>query len=226
MDIKNQNLSPEVLEYIKSLEAENKALEKKLFIALNSLFGKSSEKVSPLQPELFEEFTIDEFEEIIEELTIPEHKRTKKGRKPLDPSIPREVILHDIPEGDKKCGCGCDMVKIDEEVTEKLQIIPEKVFVEQHVRPKYACRNCEGSGDEDKPVFRIAPTPPSLIPGSIMTGGLLSYILVNKFCDYLPFYRQEKRFERFWSPHQPAEYVKLDDKILSHLKRNKYFNEG
>lgn len=195
-----QDLSPEVLEYIKSLEEENKNLEKKLFAALSELFGRSSEKVSPLQPELFEEFTIDEFEEILEELTVPEHKRKKKGRKPIDPSLPREVILHDIPEEEKKCACGCDMVKMDEEVSERLQIIPEKVFVEQHVRPKYACRNCEGSGDEDKPVFRMAPAPPSLIPGSIMTGGLLSYILVNKFCDYLPFYRQEKRFERFGAP--------------------------
>ncbi|MDA3957756.1 IS66 family transposase [Oceanispirochaeta sp.] len=200
MNIKNQDLSPEVFKYIKSLENKVNDLENKLNIALNSLFGRSSEKVSPLQPELFEEFTTEEFEEVLEELIIPEHKRQKKGRKPIDPSIPREVIVHDIPEEDKKCACGCDMVKVDEVITERLQIIPEKVFVEQHVRPKYACRNCEGSGDEDKPVFRIAPAPPSLIPGSIMTGGLLSYILINKFCDYLPFYRQEKRFERFGAP--------------------------
>ena len=200
MDIKDQDLSPEVLKYIRSLENRVDDLENKLNIALNSLFGRSSEKVSPLQPELFEEFTIKEFEEVLEELIIPEHTRKKKGKKPIDPSIPREVIVHDIPEEDKKCACGCDMVRVDEVITERLQIIPEKVFVEQHVRPKYACRNCEGSGDEDKPVFRGAPAPPSLIPGSIMTGGLLSYILVNKFCDYLPFYRQEKRFERFGAP--------------------------
>jgi len=200
MDIKKQDLSPEVQEYIRSLENKVDDLENKLNIALNSLFGKSSEKVSPLQPELFEEFNTDDFEEVIEELTIPEHKRKKKGRKPIDPSIPREEIVHDISEEEKQCACGCKMVKVDEETTERLQIIPEKVFVERHIRPKYACRNCEGSGDEDKPVFRIASAPPSLIPGSIMTGGLLSYILINKFCDYLPFYRQEKRFERFGAP--------------------------
>ena len=68
--------------------------------------------------------------------------------------------------------------------------------MEQHIRPKYACRHCEGSGDEDKPVFRIAPAPPSILPGSIVTSGLLAFILINKFCDHLPFYRQEKRFER------------------------------
>lgn len=200
MDIKDQDLSPEMLQYIKSLENKVEDLQGKLNIALNSLFGKSSEKVQLIQPELFEEFTIEEFEEIIEEITVPEHFRKKKGRKPISPDFPREIIVHDIPEEDKKCACGCDMVQIDEVSTERLQIIPEKVYVEKHVRPKYACRNCEGSGDEDKPVFRIAPTPPTLIPGSIMTGGLLAYILINKFCDYLPFYRQEKRFERLGAP--------------------------
>ncbi len=81
-------------------------------------------------------------------------------------------------------------------ISERLQIIPETVYVEQHVRPKYACRHCEGSGDEDKPVFRIAPSPVSIIPGSIVTSGLLSFIFVNKFCVHLPFYRQEARFKR------------------------------
>lgn len=214
MEIKDQDLSPELLQYIRSLESdkrnlsrdikslENKVvdLQAKLNKALNSLFGKSSEKVHPIQPELFEEFTIEEFEEVLEEITVTEYCRKKKGRKPINPDFPREIIEHDIPEEDKKCACGCEMVKIDEVATERLQIIPEKVYVERHVRPKYACRNCEGSGDEDKPVFRIAPTPPTLIPGSIMTGGLLAYILINKFCDYLPFYRQEKRFERLGAP--------------------------
>lgn len=207
MDIDKQDLSPEVIAYIKSLETENKSLSMamkdlklQLNLAIMARFSKSSEKVSPLQPELFEEFTIEVLKEILEELTVPEHKRKKAGRKPINPAIPRQDIVHDIPEKDKTCACGCELVKIDEETSERLQIIPEKVYVERHIRPKYACRKCEGSGDEDKPVFRIAPTPASLIPGSIMTGGLLSYILISKFCDYLPFYRQEQRFERFGAP--------------------------
>ncbi len=60
----------------------------------------------------------------------------------------------------------------------------------------YTCRDCEGSGDEDKPVFRIAPVPPSIIPKSIVTPELLAFIIQNKFVDHLPYYRQEKRFER------------------------------
>lgn len=208
--INRRKLPGDVHKYIQTLESDNnilesrnislkkeiEELEKKLRLALFKKFGISSEKMPLFQIEFFE--ISEEGEEPEEEVvtTVASHTRKKQGRKPLDPSMPRKVILHDIDDADKKCACGHDLVKIDEEITERLQIIPEIVYVEQHVRPKYACRHCEGSGDEDKPVFRIAPTPPTIIPGSIVTPGLLAFIFVNKFCDHLPFYRQEKRFER------------------------------
>lgn len=194
----------ELLQEIELLRNKVEDLTNKLDLAIMQRFGKSSEKVSPLQPELFKELTVQELDDILEDnvhtYVVPEHTKRKPGRKPISENIPRKEILHDIPEEDKKCACGCDMSVVEEIVTERLQVIPEKVYVEKHIRPKYACRNCEGSGDEDKPVFRIAPAEASLLPGSIMTGGLLAYILVNKFCDYLPFYRQEERFNRFGAP--------------------------
>lgn len=64
------------------------------------------------------------------------------------------------------------------------------------VRPKYACKNCEGSGDEDKPVFRQMPAPKNIIQKSIATSGLLSFVFINKYCNHMPYYRQEKAFER------------------------------
>lgn len=179
------------------LKEKIEELQNKLQMALFKKYGRSSEKTDPAQIEFFEVPKIDE-EAIEEETTIvvTSHPRKKPGRKPLDPAIPRKIILHDIDEKNKICGCGHDLVKVGEETTERLQIIPEVIYVEQHVRPKYACRYCEGSGDEENPVFRIAPTPPTMIPGSIATAGLLAFIFVNKFVDHLPFYRQEKRFER------------------------------
>ena len=211
--INRRALSGDIHNYIQTLESNNnilesrnislkkeiEELEKKLHLALFKKFGISSEKMSPSQIEFFEttEDTKDDNKNNeVDVVIVASHPRKKPGRKPLDPSMPRKVILHDIDESEKKCACGHDLVKVDEEITERLQIIPEIVYVEQHVRPKYACRHCEGSGDEDKPVFRIAPTPPTIIPGSIVTPGLLAFIFVNKFCDHLPFYRQEKRFER------------------------------
>jgi len=199
-DINRQELTAEVLQYIDSLENKITILEDEIRLLRNKQFGKSSEKM-PLQKELFDEFEESPMEEESdEEIIVAEHKKKKPGRKPISDKLPRKDIIHDISEDDKKCACGCELIKIGEVITERLQIIPEKVFVERHIRPKYACRNCEGSGDEDKPVFRIAPAAPSLISGSIITAGLFAYILTNKICDYLPFYRQEKRFERFGIP--------------------------
>ena len=193
LEINNSSLETKTV----LLKEEIKDLQNKLQLALFKRYGRSSEKIDPTQIEFFEVPVIDE--EPIEEDTsiiVASHPRKKPGRKALDPAIPRKIIVHDIDEADKLCGCGHNLVKVGEEITERLQVIPEVVYVEQHVRPKYACRYCEGSGDEENPVFRIAPTPPTMIPGSIATAGLLAFIFVNKFVDHLPFYRQEKRFER------------------------------
>jgi transposase len=63
------------------------------------------------------------------------------------------------------------------------------------IRPKYACRACEGVADEG-PSVSIAPPPPYLIPKGIATAGLLAYVRTAKFVDALPFYRPAKQFER------------------------------
>lgn len=205
MELAEIQKSPErALELIQNLtgqvekkETRIEQLQEELKLALLRKFGRSSEKLDPSQLEIFEP-SEEETPETVEseEITVPTHTRKKVGRKPLDPSIPREVIIHDIPEEEKICACGHTLDKIEDVISERLQVIPEQLYVEQHVRPKYACRHCEGSGDEDKPVFRVAPAPPSILPGSIVTSGLLAFILINKFCDHLPFYRQEKRFDR------------------------------
>ena len=184
--------------YIRSLEDENDILREKLRLALYRKFGRSSEKLDPNQQELFAEAEEEAEGPAAQESTtiVSSHTRKKAGRKPLDPNIPREDVIHDIPEEEKICGCGATLSQVDEVVSEELEIIPEQIYVKRHVYPKYACRCCEGSGDEEKPVFRVAKAEPRLLPGSIASPALLAFILVNKFTDHLPFYRQEKRFER------------------------------
>ena len=183
-----------------SLECENEYLKEKLKLALFRKYGKSSEKDNQSQMLLFEDKDVERIEEEgcenEETIKVSEHTKKKVGRKKLSSSLPREQIIHDLNDEDKKCGCGFDLVKIGEEVSEKLNVIPEQIYVEQHIYPKYGCRKCEGSGDEDKKGVRKAETEKSMIGGSIVTPGLLAFILTNKFCDHLPFYRQEKRFER------------------------------
>jgi len=181
-----------------SLEAEIENLREKLRLALFRRFGRSSEKIDPNQQELFaeaEESAEAVFEES-PEIEIPAHNRKKAGRKPLDPDLPREVIVHDLEDEEKICGCGSPLSRIGQEVREQLVVIPEQFYVERHVYPTYACRPCEGSGDEENPVFRMAEPVKRLLPGSIASPALLAFVLTNKFVDHLPFYRQEKRFER------------------------------
>jgi len=177
-------------------EVKYKLLEEKLALALHRQFGKSAENI-PDQMELFdvpEDSSSEKPED--DEVEIPAHKRKKRGRKPLSDNLPRKERILDVPEADKTCACGSELSRIGEEVSEKLQIIPPRIWVDRTIRPKYACKSCEGTADEDSPAVIIAPPEPTIIPKGIVTPGLLAFLMVNKYVDHLPFYRQEKRFER------------------------------
>jgi len=193
-------LPQEVQEYIKDLEHRYEVLEQSYKLLLLQRFGRKSEKESfdKTQQFLFDSEAHASPEQDTEEpaTIVKAYPRKKPGRKPIDESIPREEVIIDIPEEEKQCACGYRMIRIGEELSEKLQVIPPKMWVERIVRPKYACKACEGSGDEDKPAVRVADVPAAIVPRSIVTPSLLSFIIVNKFVDHLPYYRQEKRFER------------------------------
>jgi transposase len=130
------------------------------------------------------------------DVKVAAHSRKKKGRKPLPEDLPREEVVHDIPEEEKICSCGCEMERIGEEVSEVLHYQKAELKVIRHTRPKYACKNCEGSSEEEKPSVKIAPPPPQLIPKSFAAISLLIYIIIGKFVDALPLYRMEQQFKR------------------------------
>jgi transposase len=88
-------------------------------------------------------------------------------------------------------------------------MIPEQVYVLRYHVKKYACHECEGSGDEDKPAVRTGKVSANIIPGSIATPELLSYVFTKKYCDYVPFYRQEGAFERIGGELVAAEHGPL-----------------
>lgn len=165
------------------------------------LFGRKSEKIEseggPQPLPLFDMPEPEAKEEEEKEVQVPAHTRKRGGRKPLPEELPRFEVIHDIDDADKICGCGSKLSRIGEEVSEQLDIVPTRVQVIRHIRPKYACKNknCEGVQD-DGPAVKIAPVAPQIIPKSIASPGLLAYILTNKFIDHLPFYRQEKQFVR------------------------------
>ena len=185
----------------KSLEQRYEVLEERHRLLLFKRFARSSEQEPVEQQQLFSEAEdsaeLSETQESEQStVTVATHERKKAGRKAIDPRHPRIEVLHDISAGEKQCGCGEELVRIGEETREVVQVIPEQMWVERHVYPKYGCRACEGSGDEDRPAIRIAAREATILPRSIAGPALVAFILVNKFVDHLPFYRQEKRFAR------------------------------
>lgn len=182
-------------QYIAELKEQVRLLKRLRYEAQTE---KSKPSHGELQYRLFDEAELAaaESEEDSTEVTqVDAHVRKKRGRRCISPDYPRVEVVHDIPEEEKVCACGCALTRIGEDVSEKLDIVPQKIQVIRHVRPKYACRSCEGVED-DGPTVKTAPMPPQIIPQGIVTPGLLAYVLVNKFCDGLPFYRQSSMFDR------------------------------
>ena len=182
----------------KRYQEEIRLLKEQIKVLTAKLYGRKSEK-RPLDDKqllLFEEF---EDQTVITDdddtVLVPSHKRTKRGRKPLPENLPRIEIIHDIPEEDKLCECGCKKSCCGREESEQLDITPPVIKVYKHVRLKYACKSCEGT-ESNKPTVMIAPPPVQLIPKSYATSGLLAHIITNKYVDALPFYRQEKILAR------------------------------
>ncbi|MEJ2664535.1 MAG: IS66 family transposase [Spirochaetia bacterium] len=188
---------------IDEIQAKAELLEQENKVLRHRLFGRKSEKLTEddyKQMVLFDEAECaadeDQGERGQEDITVAGHTRKKPGRKPLSEKLPRVEIVHDIAEEEKQCACGAALQRIGAEVCEKLKIIPAKIYVEKHIRPKYACKECEGLANDGEAAVKIAPVPPQIIPRSIVTETLLAFILVSKFNDALPFYRQERMFGR------------------------------
>ncbi len=189
-----------LVDFQRHFDKETAILLEQIRLLRAQLYGRKSEKVIPIDgPQPLPLFDMPEPEgledESAEEIHVPEHTRKKRGRKPLPDDLPRVEVVHDIDEKDKTCPCGCTLKRIGEETSEQLDIIPAKIQVIRHIRPKYACPECEGVED-DGPTVKIAPVPAQIVPKSIVSSSLLAHILTGKFIDHLPFYRQEKQLLR------------------------------
>jgi len=188
-------------------DGELKNLYEQLRLLRHNIYSSKSERYLPddaySQSSLFADAesgaeAADENVEKVEEISVPGHKRKKRGRKRLDSSLPRIEIEHDLSESEKKCGCGHKKSRIGSEKSEQLEIKPAQVWVISNIRYKYACQHCEGvDRNEGEPSVQIAPPPPQLIPKSISSPSLLAHLFSGKFEDALPFYRQEKQFARY-----------------------------
>ena len=161
-------------------------------MAQQKQFGKSAEGFAG-QGELF-----NEVEEIVEEVEAEQqsisYTRKKPVRKPLPKDLPREQVIHDII--DKTCDCcGGELHKMGEDKSEKLEFIPAKIKVIEHIRPKYACRHCDKSLTQTQ--IKQASMPAMPINKGIATSSLLSQLITSKYQYGLPLYRQEAMFKQY-----------------------------
>jgi transposase len=116
----------------------------------------------------------------------PEQAPAKKKRRKLPEALPRRDIVH---EPACACpACGGVMRKVGEDVTEILDYIPGRFEVIRHVRPAFSCRKCETMAQK--------PMPSLPIPRGQAGPGLLAHVLIAKFCDHLPLYRQAEIYAR------------------------------
>ena len=144
------------------------------------------------QGQLFEETLAADMAAMTEELAQLSETKPKgqATRKPLPPELPRTEIHHE-PES-TTCACGCQLKRIGEDVAEKLDYTPGTFTVERHIRGKWACAQCE--------TLIQAPVPAHVIDKGIPTTGLLAHVLIAKYMDHLPLYRQEGIFGRAGLP--------------------------
>ena len=196
-----QSLVIDFAELRQNYETEISLLKEEISILKHRLFGRKSEKlpVGSGQLFLFNEAEAGEPEEqgtAVETIAVPAHERRRGCRKPLPENLPRVEAVHDLTDEQKQCACGEQKSRIGEEVSEQLDIIPPKIQVIHHIRPKYVCKKCEGTA-ADEPAVSIAPMPEQMIPKSIAGPGLLAWSLTGKFVDAVPFYRIEHILKRY-----------------------------
>jgi transposase len=164
------------------------------------IFGRKSEKLTGELEQL--EFRLEELEtaqaaeeaaQAAAEATQPSStptdskRRSRPARKPLPEDLPREVVTH-LPDHTCCPDCGGALRQFGEDVSEQLERIPASFKVIRHVRPKFACAGCESVVE--------APAPARPIDRGLPGPGLLAHVLVSKYADHQPLYRQSQIYAR------------------------------
>ena len=154
------------------------------------LFGAKSEKVTREIEQLelkLEELEAGRAERVSAAIKTDTPSRNKPARRPLPEHLPREVHTH-LPAEEACPDCGGELRKLGEDVSEILERIPPSYKVIRHVRLKMACTKCD--------VIVQAPAPSRPIERGLAGPALLAHVLVAKYADHLPLYRQSGIFSR------------------------------
>lgn len=178
---------------LKHSRALNEKLTHEIAMLRRFRFGKRSEQLpAGVQGSLLEDAVEADISEIEAQLQAlapakaqPEPKAQPR-RTALPPELPRVEIRH-APH-DAHCTCGCQLKLVRDEISEKLDYTPGTFTVERHIRPIMACPQCE--------TITQAAMPAYVIDKGLATPGLLAHVLVAKYADHLPLYRQQGIYAR------------------------------
>jgi transposase len=188
---------------IESLQRQLTTLQHQMEQMLRRLYGRKSERLNPNQL-MFDSIVIQSLEQtgkdqqpetpVEQEVKIKTRKASQHhGRVPIPEHLERVEIILDIPEEQKICPeTGKPLKVINIEVSEKLEYRPGKLIVNVYKRPQYA------STDESESSAGIlsAPMPDHPVARCKADVGLIAHLIVSKFADHLPLYRQDGIFER------------------------------
>src|SRR5438552_15574948 len=191
-------------------------------------FGAKTERMNAEQREIFEEtFAADQASleaqlaalqgstlDGAQSARVPEDKKRRQPKREALPAHLPRVDQRIEPE-DIRCPtpeCGKPMVRVGEDISERLDIVPAQFFVQRQIRGKWACKCCQLLVQE--------PAAPQVIDNGIATPGLAAHVLVSRFVDHIPYYRQESINARSgvhtprstlaaWSGHTGAQLMPL-----------------
>ena len=196
-----------------------------------ALFGRRSEKTAhPDQLQL----ALEDIEQALAQseaeaeqadatLKASRTRQRRVNRGALPKHLPREEVV--VEPDDQSCPCcGGAMHRIGEDVAERLDMIPAQFRVIVTRRPKYGCRACESAVVQ-------APAPARLIEGGLPTEAMIGHVLVGKYADHLPLYRQSQIYARQgvdldrstladWVGRAAAELQPIQERLFEHLKRS------
>jgi len=181
---------------------EREQLQHRIALLLQRLYGPRSERFNPNQPLLFPDLnqpadTPAAADMPLADAEAPPAKRKNRhnhGRKQLPKNLPHQEEHHRLTEAELTCpSCGTPRVEIGTETTSQVDYQPASLFVRDHIEHKYACPCCSKQGT---PQFAAATKPPQPLAKGLPGPGLLAFIIVTKYFDHVPLYRQEAMFER------------------------------
>lgn len=181
---------------IRAQEQEKERLSHRLEQLLRDRYGRRSEKVDPAQlllfiaPALAAVVAGDIRAEAQAEPAAPAPKKKGHGRKLPPAELPRIRVEHPVAEKDKVCpNCNIEKKRIGEVITEQIEYFPACLAVIEHAQPKLACPCCEEG-------VTVAAKPAQPIEKGLPGPGMLAQVIVSKYGDHLPLYRQEAIFAR------------------------------